>query len=369
MSHYARWIDFLGGSLQQVGSIMGFAAALSLVLRPWMAQFINRIGAKRMWGIGYLVFAGGSLANLWLTGIGPGIYGVRATILFGQAIVFASGLTYIAQVTPEHRRTEAIGILGVGGFLGMLIGPYLGDVFLGGPDRQRVDFAVLFVVAAAASALPVLSLMLLRPSVNQNQPGAARLIHFVRTAKRYWPGTILAVDLVFGMAMTVPFIFLASFIDKLQLALASVSVIGLFFWCYASAAISIRIFFRTLPDRLGPSRVLLVGLLFMAVGMFSYNMVHSGDACWIVVPALLTGIGHGLVFHTMTSLTIKRFPNSFRGTGSALALMALDLGQFVGAPFLGFIGERFGFSTLFCTMGTLLVLVAAAYRHAESKRQ
>ena len=93
--------------------------------------------------VGYLIFIVASLGNLLITEVGPMIYVARSGLLLAGAIVFASGLTYISQIAPEHRRTEAIGILGIGGFLGMLMGPLLGDVFL--VERTRDNFASLFI--------------------------------------------------------------------------------------------------------------------------------------------------------------------------------------------------------------------------------
>ncbi|MGI9472764.1 MAG: hypothetical protein ACR2NZ_14595, partial [Rubripirellula sp.] len=78
MAHYSRWIEFLGGDLSQVGLIMGVSALLGLVLRPWMAQWINRLGARVMWACGYALFALSSLTNLFLDGIGMEIFIVRS---------------------------------------------------------------------------------------------------------------------------------------------------------------------------------------------------------------------------------------------------------------------------------------------------
>ncbi|MEM7559710.1 MAG: MFS transporter, partial [Planctomycetota bacterium] len=73
------------------------------------------------------------------------------------------------------------------------------------------------------------------------------------------------------------------------------------------------------------------------------------------IPAVLAGLGHSLMFHTMTSLTIQSFPQEYRGTGSALALMTLDLGTLLGAPVLGWIGAEFGYSMLFNTIAFALI--------------
>jgi MFS family permease len=373
MAHYARWIEFLGGDLRQVGSIMGAGALIGLVLRPWMAQWINRLGARAMWGIGYGVFAIASITNLWLDDLGLMIYAVRSSLFLGSAIVFASGLTYISQTAPEHRRTEAIGIFGIGGFLGMLIGPFLGDLFL--IERERGNFVALFVVAAVANVLPAIGLYFLRPTDSEGTKSSLRLAEFVAITRRYWPGTILLVDLAFGICMSGPFIYVASFIDQADLGIDGVSVIGLFFWCYAGIGIAVRLSSRRLPDRIGAKKVLLVGMLIMSVGMFCFVLVDSQNSWLIIVPALVTGAGHGLMFHTMTSLTLEPFPREVRGTGAALALMMLDLGTIVGAPVLGWIGQQFGFPWLFGAIGgfclvTAIIYAATSFRFsaAQSRR-
>ncbi|MFK7738518.1 MAG: MFS transporter, partial [Pirellulaceae bacterium] len=162
LAHYARWIEFLGGNLQQVGWVMGIGAASGLVLRPFLAQCINRLGAKTTWGLGYVIFAVAAAANYFLVDIDASLFLLRALSVLGSALVFASSLTYISQVAPESRRTEAIGTLGCGGFLGMLVGPVLGDFFLQAEVRSRPEFMTLFFVAAAANIVPLALLYSLR---------------------------------------------------------------------------------------------------------------------------------------------------------------------------------------------------------------
>lgn len=349
MAHYARWIEFLGGDLRQVGFIMGGSATAGLILRPWTAQWINRWGSRNLWISGYLLFIVASLSNLLITEVGPTIYFARSGLLLAGAIVFASGLTYISQIAPEHRRTEAIGILGIGGFLGMLMGPVMGDYFLA--ERTRENFTTLFAVAASANVFSIIGLTLVRTPNHHSANTSLRLSAFFKIVKEHWPGSILAVDFAFGICMTGPFIFVASFIDHSSLAIGDHSVIGLFFLGYAGLAILVRLLSRRLPDRVGPSRVLLAGIAFMSIGMLSFALVTAENTWLILVPAALSGIGHSLMFHTMTSITLAHFPSKLRGTGSALALMMLDLGTIVGAPILGWIGEAYEYPVLFACIG------------------
>ncbi len=46
MAHYARWISWLGGDVDRIGWIMGTGAIAGLLLRPWLGQWINRVGAR-----------------------------------------------------------------------------------------------------------------------------------------------------------------------------------------------------------------------------------------------------------------------------------------------------------------------------------
>ena len=361
MAHYARWIEFLGGRVGEVGWVMGAGAVAGLLLRPWMGQWINRLGPRATWLVGLAVFAFGSIGNLALDDLSAMLYVLRSCLVLGTAIVFASSLTYISQIAPPARRTEAIGIIGVGGFLGMLLGPVLGDLILAADVRQRIDFVTLFGTAGLGILFPAVLVCFLRAPAGRNRNSSLRLRDFVRTMRVHWPGMILFVDLAFGVCMAVPFGFLASYIDQVPLRIPGMSVIGLFFWCYAGSGLTVRVVLRRVPELLGRRKVLLAGMLFMTIGFFCYLLVGAENPWIIVIPALLTGTGHGLAFHTMTSLSIESFPSDARGTGSALALMMMDVGMIAGAPILGQIAEAFGFHSMYAAIGVIMLVAAVAY--------
>ncbi|GAB5403632.1 MAG: hypothetical protein Aurels2KO_18630 [Aureliella sp.] len=361
MAHYARWIEFLGGSVRDVGWVMSVGAILGVFFRPWIGQWINRFGAKRMWMGGFCVFAVGASGNLLVGDVGPTIYLLRAIVVLGAAVVFSSGLTYISQIAPVHRQAEAIGVVGIGGFVGMLIGPLLGDLLLGSDIRARGDFATLFTVAAVGNLLTVLLVLQLRSPTEQTQPTKLTLGDFIASTRRYWPGTILLVDLAFGLSMAIPFGFLASFIDQVGLKIPGVSIMGLYFWCYAGSGILLRILGRRLPELIGRKRLLVAGMSCMAAGIASFTIVDANLPYLIVVPALLSGIAHGMAFHTMTSLTLASFPDHLHGTGSSLALMMLDIGTIGGAPLLALIADSLSFRAMFLVAAAVIALATLSY--------
>jgi MFS family permease len=122
---------------------------------------------------------------------------------------------------------------------------------------------------------------------------------------------------------------------------------------------------RRLPELIGRRKVLLAGMLSMTIGMLCYWWVDAASPWLIIVPALVTGMAHGLMFHTMTALTIESFPDKVRGTGSALALMMMDLGMIAGAPVMGYTAEAFGFKWMFAAIGALMAVSAAAYTYSS----
>lgn len=361
--HYARWIDFLGGDVTTVGWIMGAGSVIGLILRPWLGQWIDRIGARNMWMIGYGFLAVGAMLNLLLHDLGPMVYVCRSFLVLGPSIVFSSSLAFITHHAPPERRTEAIGILGVAGFSGMILGPFIGDVILA--ERSRDAFMLLFITAAVNLILPAILLSCVKPPATETRGASPRLSDFIKTLRQYWPGTIVIVQVVFGLCMTGPFVFLTKYIDEIGLAIPGVSEVGLFFLCYSGWGLTLRIMSRRIPDRFGRRKMLLFGTVVMGTGMLLFDFVSAEHPWRLVLPAFVCGTGHALTFHTATSLFLERFPAGARGAGSALSLMALDIGMIGGAPLMGLIAAQFGYNAMFTTIGVSCFAAAAIYMVAS----
>ena len=359
-AHYARWISFLGGDQSTIGWIMGSGMTAGVVLRPWIGQWINRAGSRKLWGLGYVLFIVGTLANVLIRDVSVALYVVRFALVLAASLTYGSSLTYLTQNTPAERRTEAIGTFGLSGFTAMLIGPRIGDWILGSGERTRGDFELLFYSIALAMLPALVMLFWLRSTPAEHRSAGVTLRDFLRTVRRYWPGSVVLVQLVFGACLAVPFIFLADFVDSVE-SLRQGESVGRFFLGYALTAAAIRIVLRKLPEQIGRRKVLLLGLLAQIGAMVAFCGMLSGAFGDIILPGALCGAAHGLVFHTMTSLTLERFPLEVRGSGSALALMALDLGTLVASPILGELAETYGFRVLFVALALASASVAVFF--------
>jgi MFS family permease len=342
-AQYARWVHFLGGDESDVGWIVGVGVAFALAVRPWLAEFINRIGARRAWLIGLGLLAASALANLGLTRIGPAIYFLQAVSTLALAICYASGLLYVAEIAPPEKRTEMIGAFGVAGFAGVLVGPYLGDLALGGVERDGGAFVRMFVGANAMLALAIFLVWRLHDPAVDRAPGSLRPSAFLQTLKRHWPGAVVWVNAAFGVCMAVPFRFLARYIDSVQLTAVGV---GGFFLIYATVGIVVRLSMRDRPERWGLKPVIVASLAAFAGGLLAFPFVSPQRPWLIVVPAVVCGAAHAFMFHCMIALTLAPFPPEKRGSGTVLALMMQDLGQVIGMPILGVLADR-DFNLLF----------------------
>ena len=361
LAHYARWIEFLGGSVRDVGWILGIAALAAFGFRPWIGGWINRFGARHVWQAGLVMSAISLLANLILSELNGWVYVFRIGFLVGIGLGFTGGLTFIAQTAPSHRRTEAISVFGAAGFFGMFSGPLLGDVLLGSDIRTMSDFVRLFTVASAAIFAGAVMLCFLRTPQIKTREALLGLKGFLKTVQLYWPGAVVLVSVVFGMCLTVPFGFLTSYVDKKGLTFDTLPAVGVFFLAYGGWGLLIRLGLSWLPDRIGRRKVLIAGLLLISLGMFSFLIVTPQQPWYLLVPGFVCGTGHALCFPSINSLILGPFPNHLRGTGSTLALMITDFGVIAGAPLLGMIAEWTEYSGLFITAGCTSLTTAILF--------
>ena len=140
---------------------------------------------------------------------------------------------------------------------------------------------------------------------------------------RYNPGVILLVSVALGMALSVPGSFLRPFTVEL-----GIPRMATFFTAYASTAFVARVVASRLCERLGLRRVIFLGIAILIAGLLLFLPVAN---VWqLLVPGVIFGIGHALVFPPLAALGSQSFPQRYRGLAIMLILAASDLGVLVG---------------------------------------
>jgi len=144
-----------------------------------------------------------------------------------------------------------------------------------------------------------------------------------------------------------------------------VAKIGTFFGVYSISAFLFRMATRRMPDRLGAGRTSLLGMTAIVASLLSYLTVDS--ATGLILPALLSGLGHALLFPAAIAGGSRCFPERYRGLGVTIMLGTFDLGNLIGMPLAGtvlYAAGRVGwpeFPTMFIAMAGLLTLASLVF--------
>ncbi len=354
--HFGQYIGYLGHDVETLGLLLSISTLGTLLIRLQLGRWIDRFGCKPTWLAGTLVVAVSVAAmqfaeRLWLIGT------LRTISQMAIASVMTTVAVFAAQIAPAGRRAESIGTMGLAGFLGMIVGSSLGDEIFSGDTDSILAYRVFFSAGAVCSLLAGLVMLFIAspadkaaddpqvtpPALPGESAGAT-----LRVIRDHWPGAILVVGVVFSMV----FCMQLSFLERLaeQRGFKDIKV---FFLVYGPTAITLRIIFRRLPQRLGRTRTVLGGLLLLAVGILCLTGVQT--QAQLVLPGLIMGAGHCFVFPSMVDLAAERLPPRHRGTGTSLIMAAGDLGLLIGFAGLGGLIDALGFDVALAALSSTVL--------------
>ena len=349
---FPLFITSHGGSKSDIGIIMGVFALSSVLCRPWISAMIDRIGRKRSYTIGcmmmsilpliYLLFRG-ELSHFYL----PLIL-VRIFHGVGLAICFTAAFTYIADIVPEGRLNEGIGMFGITGLMGLAIGPIIGEMII-----RAFGFPIFFLAATGMAALGLLLALSLAESFKFVSHESSQSFFSVLKERR--PLTVAVLALLFGFGLSASGSFISPFAKEQNLAF-----ISLYYITYSIAAILTRLFGGRLADRIGEDRIIPYAQILTGGGLLT--LILLGGNAILALSGFLSGCGHGLLFPCLNSLAIRDQPIDIRGKITGIFTGGIDTGAFVGSIMLGYIGEWAGFRALFFAAGLALLAGLGVYK-------
>jgi MFS family permease len=340
--HLPGFLKRLGATEVAIGLIFGAGTAMAVIARPAMGTIMDRRGIRPIILLGGLLHATACALYLTVGTLGPWLVAVRVIHGAAGAMIFVSLFAFAASIVPASRRFEGIALFGVSGMLPMSLGGLLGDVIL-----AYTAYQILFVVSAAlASAALLLSLPLRDAGARPPAPAAGATWLGAARAAGLLP--IWMVAMVFGAAVAAPFTFLKTFVMT-----TGIGSVGLFFTVYSLTAVALRLVSGSLPDRVGPKRVLLPALVAGALGLAL--LACTRNATEMTVAGLLCGLSHGYAFPILVGMLVTRAPASSRSAAYAIFTALWDVGAMVGAPLFGLIVERTGYPAMFAAAGALVL--------------
>jgi predicted MFS family arabinose efflux permease len=314
----------LGAGDVAVGLVVGAFSLSAFFLRPWAGGAADRWGRRPLMLAGAGLFAASTLAYGLASGPAA-LAGLRLLTGAGEALFFVGALTAAADLAPAERRGEAMSLASLSLYVGIGVGPLLGELAI-----DRLGFAAVWVLAAGCG-LAAVALALRVPDTRPDDPdppAGHRLVH----PAGLLPGLLLLAGIT-GMAGFLTFVPLYALDVGLD---GSRGVLLLF----AGIVVGIRSLGARLPDRLGAARATRAAMALTAAGLAVVGVWPA--AAGLVAGTAVFAVGVALLTPAVLSLAVDGVAPRERGAVLGTTSSFLDLAIGLGPATLGLVAASSG---------------------------
>jgi predicted MFS family arabinose efflux permease len=328
----------LGADALGVGLSVGAFAVSALLLRPWAGRMADTRGRRPLLIGGALLYAGVMAAHLLAPDLAT-LIALRLALGVAEAAFFVAAVAAVADLAPPGRTGEAVSFNSLALYLGIAIGPFIGEqlLHLGGFTAAWLGGAGL-ALAAALIAMRVPETL----EAADQPPGRPMLIH----RRAVGPG----LGLLFGIGGMAGFLaFVALYARELGMGGAALPLLVL-----GGTVIGCRIVFARLPDRVPPFRLGAAALGLTGLGLAVVAVVQSAPG--LLLGAAILGVGIAFTTPAFFAAVVARVSPSERGAAMGTASAFLDLAFGGGPVLLGLVAALGGVPLAF---GVAAIVVAS----------
>jgi MFS family permease len=345
--------DELHGGGVAIGLAVGSFALAAGVLRPFAGRLGDHKGRRLLVVGGSAVFALAALSYVAATTLALLVL-ARVVAGVGEAAMWVGSATTSQDLAPPDRRAEAASYYSVALYLGMALGPALGEALVRGPGYDTL-WIVTALLAFGACLLGTQTPKQVGPTRAERGPLLQR--------EAFAPGLVLLLGLI-------PFVGFSAFLP-VYADHVGMDDVGPVFAVFAVGVLGIRIFGARIPDRLGVRRLGSIALVASTLGVCIPAAWASEAAVWAATVPF--AVGSALLFPALFAAAIGSVPEDERGRAVGTFSIFFDLAGGVGVPLLGIVvsaaGTRWAFAVgALCGLAALVLLrrtVGAAPAHAE----
>jgi MFS family permease len=323
----------------EVGIAIAVFSVASLIVRPVVGWSTDRFGRRPALVGGAIVAIVALLLHLAAGSLGMLVV-ARSLFGVGEAFFFVAALAAASDLAPADRRGEAISFFSLSLYLGLAIGPLIGETALG-----FGSYPAVWLVAATIAAVGLALAWLMPETAPSRQIGErARFFHPAGIV----PGILIFLG-VFGMAGFLAFV--PVYADDVGLP-ASIPL-GI----YAGTVVVLRLLGARLPDRLGAVRLSGSALVATAAGLAIIGSVRTGIG--LIAGTAIMAIGVAFTFPALMALAVARVDPGERGTVVGTASLFLDLAFGAAPVVLGTIAGVTGYGPTFLVSAGLAAVGCA----------
>jgi MFS family permease len=329
------YLDHLGASRAEIGSIMAVAAIGSLSLRPVVAWALDSIGRKPVLIAGTVILVVAMVLIGWVDHAGGMAYVSRFLFGIAAGALFPGYFALAADIVPEGRRTEGLAVFGLGGLIPLAFNGLVQQVGIE-PAQLGLFFPMIgiFILLSLVMLAPIKE----RPREKLSQSRGLRTILREMGVAPLWP--VWFSTIIFSLLVSVFMTFATVCAEKRMISdPASLWI------TYAAGAAMVRLLGARLPDRIGTHNMVapsigiyILGLVVTAQAMTTHEFLLGG---------FLAGIGHGYCFPVLTSQMMGRVRLDLRGAGMATFTALWEIVSLFITPLFGLLADEEGDAFMF----------------------
>jgi len=352
------YLSSLGGA-EYKGLIISLFTLTAGLSRPFSGKLADTIGRVPVIMFGTIVCIICSL-----------FYPILSTV-FGFLLLrlvhgFSTGFTptamtaYIADVVPDHRRGEAMGIIGVSINIGASIAPPIGSQIV-------LDFSLntLFYVSSGVAVLSMFLLLGIKESLENKQPFHPRLLKLKKDEIIDRHSLVPAI--ICGLAFYGLGVMLTIVPDQCEYL--GIRNKGMFFTSFTACSIMSRLVAGKISDRYGRIIVIMVSIACL---MMSYVfMALSVTPMLLFMASGSVGFSLGIAAPAVFAWVVDRSADHRRGMAMGTMYIGLEaaigFGALVGAATYGNNPARFGVSFYVTALitGVAFYFLIKEYKHQQ----
>ncbi|MBL1411152.1 MFS transporter [Sphingobacterium faecale] len=343
-----NYLSSLGGA-DHKGLIIALFTLTAGISRPFSGRLTDQWGRVPVMAIGSIVCVLCGFLYPILTTL-SGFFMLRLVHGFSTGFKPTATSAYVADIIPQERWGEALGMHGLCFSIGGAIGPAIGSFI-----AQNFDLNTMFFSSSLFAFLSIIIVLNMKETLQPRRKFHGKMLRISRSdilEKRAIPAGI--VTLLSYSAYGVILTLIPDWSEHLGIANK-----GLFFTAYTLASIGIRFVSGKVSDRFGRIKVMLVGLFVIVISLV---ILGKGDTIsGLILGACIYGIGTGILSPALNAWTIDLSLPQYRGKAMATMYIALEMGIGGGALLAGYIYQDFISRIPYIMYGNAVVIFTAFF--------
>ena len=319
------YITSLGGA-DYKWLILGLWTVAAALSRPFSGKIADNISRKSVMIIGVSV-------SVFIAFLYPFFLNVAGFLFLRFLHGFSTGFqptgatALIADVIPQGKRGEAMGVLGVTITLGFSLG-----MALGGIVKDAFSMNGLFITCGILGAVSMILIFFIQEDKEKVERNAAE-----KGYASLWDKIIPKIDEIIAPEVIQPsaIIFISAAISGMYFLMVpdfsehlKIENKGLFFFVNVGIVVITRFVAGKFVDRVGARKNLIVGMLILSIACLVTGSARS--ELHFLSSSLIFGLGSAVVSPAVMAWTADLSDPKYKGRGMATMFIFLEMGFLFG---------------------------------------